>query len=48
MKTEKTWIKNTIQEAAKVTNKMPWERGATRTAFIARREAQMSAKRATA
>lgn len=48
MKTEKTWIKNTIREAAKVNHKMPWERGATRTAFIARRTAPVMAKRATA
>lgn len=48
MKTEKIWITNTILEAAKVTTKMPWERGTTRTAFIAKRKAGVGAKRATA
>lgn len=37
MKTEKRWIKTMINEAAKVDTKMPWERGARRAAFIAKR-----------
>ena len=48
MKTEKAWIKSTIREAAKVKTKLPWERGATRAAFIAKRKAPMAAKRAIA
>ena len=48
MKSDKTWIKNTIREAANVTTKLPWERGTTRTAFIAKRKATGAANRATA
>ncbi len=50
MKTEKRWIKNMINEAAKVETKMPWERGARRAAFIAKRsqQAQPSVLKATA
>lgn len=40
MKTEKRWIKNMVQEAAKVDTKMPWERGTRRAAFIAKRNSQ--------
>ncbi|WP_224826565.1 hypothetical protein [Cognatishimia sp. MH4019] len=48
MKTEKKWITKTIQDAAKVKTKMPWERGTTRMAFIAKRKATQTAKRVTA
>ncbi len=48
MKTKKTWITKTIQDAAKVTTKMPWERGTTRAAFIAKRKVPQTAKRVTA
>ncbi|MEL6508561.1 MAG: hypothetical protein AAFQ47_04545 [Pseudomonadota bacterium] len=48
MKTEKTWIKTMIAEADKVTTKLPWERGTTRAAFIAKRKALLTAKRASA
>ena len=37
MKTNKRWINKTIQAAAQCDVKLPWERGATREAFIARR-----------
>ncbi|MEL7211667.1 MAG: hypothetical protein AAGK92_03325 [Pseudomonadota bacterium] len=48
MKTQKTWITKTIQDAAKVTTKMPWERGTTRAAFIAKRKGAPTAKRVSA
>jgi hypothetical protein len=37
MKTQKRFIKGVIATAAKETTAMPWARGATRTAFIAKR-----------
>jgi len=37
MKTQKRFIKGVIATAAKETTAMPWVRGATRTAFIAKR-----------
>lgn len=40
MKTNKRWINKTIQAAAECDVKMPWERGATRKAFIARRTSE--------
>ncbi len=37
MKSQPRWIKNTIEAANACTTKMPWERGARRADFIARR-----------
>lgn len=48
MSKQNKWIRATIQAADKVTVKLPWERGATRTAFIAKRDAKPTAKRASA
>ncbi len=40
------WIKNTIEAAAKTDVKMPWERGARRLDFIARRRSHKRRARA--
>ncbi len=37
MKSDTRWITGTIKAANECTTKMPWERGATRQAFIERR-----------
>jgi len=37
MKTDTRWITNTIEAANDCTTRMPWERGARRAEFIARR-----------
>ena len=37
MSTSKRWMNNAVQEAANCETKMPWERGARRQAFIAKR-----------
>lgn len=39
MKAQPRWISNTIEAANACTTQMPWERGARRAEFIARRNA---------
>ncbi|WP_438955374.1 hypothetical protein [Cognatiyoonia sp.] len=39
MKPNKRWMQNTVNAAAERDVKMPWERGARRSAFIASRAA---------
>ncbi|RYG90684.1 hypothetical protein EU803_11825 [Loktanella sp. IMCC34160] len=39
---KKRWMNGVIDEAAKCTTRMPWERGLRRQAFIASRKASLS------
>lgn len=48
MKTQKRWIASVTKEAAKNTVSMPWERGASREAMIARREGRAAPERRSA
>lgn len=52
MKPTARWITNLLDESAKCTTRMPWERGLRRAAMIARRDATSDVapmpKRATA
>jgi hypothetical protein len=43
---KKRWITTVTKEAAKIEVQMPWTRGATRVATIARREAKIPVLRA--
>lgn len=46
MATQKRWLTSVVKEAAKSEVKMPWARGARRTAFIAKRAAAKPTLRA--
>lgn len=48
MKTSRRWIDAAIREAANDAPRMPWERGARRAAFIAKRDGRARAARAMA
>lgn len=48
MNTKKRWITSVAREAAALEVKMPWERGARRAAFIARRTARVAPRAARA
>ncbi|MBO6865601.1 MAG: hypothetical protein JJ877_01045 [Thalassococcus sp.] len=45
MKTRTRFIKSVLNTAATTETKLPWERGATRQAMIAKRDAQPAAQK---